>query len=93
MADQGAQESQGLPAEVVAKIDETVAGLSATRRKRKTIEGYATAADVQSYTAKQTIPSLHSASPSGITSIAVSDVQEGVFLTGGNDKIVQLYDR
>ncbi|TFY80184.1 hypothetical protein EWM64_g3824 [Hericium alpestre] len=82
-----------LPADVVAKIEETHQALSAVRKKRKAPAEYATPAQVKTFTAKHTIPSLHSASPAGITSIAVSSTNPSQFLTGGNDKIVQLYDR
>ncbi|KAJ3826033.1 nuclear matrix protein NMP200 [Lentinula raphanica] len=85
--------AESLPKEVVARIDETHQTLSAARKKRKAPEGYATAAEIKTYTAKHTIPSLHSASPAGITSLAVSRSNPDQFLTGGNDKIVQLYDR
>ncbi|KAG6837864.1 hypothetical protein H0H93_013017 [Arthromyces matolae] len=84
---------EGLPAEIVARIDETHQALSAARKKRKAPAGYTTAAEVKTFTAKHAIPSLHSASPSGITSLAVSRITPSQFLTGGNDKIVQLYDR
>ncbi|KAL4257300.1 Pre-mRNA-processing factor 19 [Pleurotus pulmonarius] len=75
------------------KPNETHQSLSAARKKRKPPVGYSTPADVKTYTAKHTIPSLHSSSPPGITCIAVSQSQPSQFLTGGNDKIVQLYDR
>lgn len=84
---------EGLPASVVSKIDETHASLSSARKKRKPPAGYANAAEVKTYTAQHSIPSLHSASPAGITSLAVSRTNPSQFLTGGNDKIVQLYDR
>ncbi|KAF8078331.1 WD40-repeat-containing domain protein [Lyophyllum atratum] len=92
MNEEGAAE-EGLPASVIARIDETHQALSAARRKRKPPPGYATPAEVKTFTAKHTIPSLHSASPAGITSLAVSRMAPSQFLTGGNDKIVQLYDR
>ncbi|KAF8213536.1 nuclear matrix protein NMP200 [Mycena galopus ATCC 62051] len=82
-----------MPEEIVAQIDETHATLSAARKKRKPPPGYANAAEVKTFTAKHTIPSLHSSSPAGITSLAVSGTNPSQFLTGGNDKIVQLYDR
>ena len=41
--------------------------------------------------ATHTIPSLHSASPARITSLAVSRTSPSQFLTGGNDDFVQLY--
>lgn len=82
-----------LPKEVSAKIEELQATLSATRKKRKPSPGYATAADVKSFTPKHAIPSLHAASPAGITALAVSKKNPSQFLTGGNDKMVQLYDK
>lgn len=82
-----------LPKHVVDQIDETQQGLSATRKKRKAPAGYATPAEVKTFVAKQAIPSLHSASPTGMNSISISRVNSSQFLTGGNDKIVQLYDR
>ncbi|KAF9072733.1 WD40-repeat-containing domain protein [Rhodocollybia butyracea] len=85
--------AEALPTEIVAQIDETHQALSAARKKRKPPTGYATAAEIKQYTAKHTIPSLHSASPAGITSLAVSRSNPEHFLTGGNDKIVQLYDK
>ncbi|KAF9023392.1 Prp19-domain-containing protein [Hymenopellis radicata] len=85
--------AQALPQEVVEQIDQTQAALSSTRKKRKPPTGYVGPADVKTFTAKHTIPSLHSASPAGITSLAVSRSSPSQFLTGGNDKIVQLYDR
>ncbi|PPQ70996.1 hypothetical protein CVT26_014258 [Gymnopilus dilepis] len=92
MGDAGAAEA-GLPANIVAQIDETHQNLSAARKKRKPVAGYATAAEVKTFTATHTIPSLHSASPAGITSLALSQANPSQFLTGGNDKVVQLYDR
>ncbi|PFH50770.1 hypothetical protein AMATHDRAFT_3625 [Amanita thiersii Skay4041] len=92
MTDEGTSE-EALPAEVVAKIDETHQALSSARKKRKPPADYTSVADVKTFTSKHTIPSLHSASPSGITSLAISHANPSQFLTGGNDKIVQLYDR
>jgi len=88
-----AQDAGGLPENIVKQIDETHQTLSASRKKRKAPAGWATPAEVKTFTAKHTIPSLHSSSPSGITSIAISQSNPSQFLTGGNDKIVQLYDR
>ncbi|KAG1885581.1 nuclear matrix protein NMP200 [Suillus subluteus] len=59
----------------------------------KEIPGYTSTAEVKTFAAMHTIPSLHSASPAGMTSLAVSRLNPSQFLTGGNDKIVQLYDR
>lgn len=92
MAEDGPTEER-LPKSIVAKIDEMHETLSAARKKRKPPPGYSNAAEVKTFTAKHTIPSLHPASPAGITSLAVSRTNPSQFLTGGNDKIVQLYDR
>lgn len=76
--------------------------LSTARRKRKAPATYVSQAQVRTFKTKHTIPSLHSASAAGINSIAVSSTaspdggnpeEPSLFLTGGNDKIVQLYDR
>src|SRR5262245_42980671 len=88
----GGQE-ETLPKDIMAQIDQTHQTLSATRKKRKPPPDYITSAEVKKFTAKHTIPSLHSSSPAGITAIAVSQSNPSQFLTGGNDKIVQLYDR
>ena len=82
-----------IPKTIVAQMDETHQVLSAARKKRKVPPGYVSSATVKTYTAKHTIPSLHSSSPAGITSLAISRTNPSQFLTGGNDKIVQLYDR
>jgi len=84
---------EGLPKFIVSQIDETHQALSAARKKRKPPAGYSNANELKTFTAKHTIPSLHSASPAGITSLAVSCTNPSQFLTGGNDKVVQLYDR
>ncbi|TFK76762.1 WD40 repeat-like protein [Pluteus cervinus] len=92
--DAGAAASEEtLPATILAQIDETHQALSAARKKRKPPPGYATAADVKTFALKHTIPSLHSASPAGVNSLVVSRLNPTQFLTGGNDKVVQLYDR
>lgn len=87
------QAEESLPANVIAQIDETHQTLSATRKKRKAPAGYATAAQLKAFKATHTVPSLHSSSPAGITALAVSQVNPSQFLTGGNDKVVQLYDK
>jgi pre-mRNA-processing factor 19 len=86
MTDAG-EDAGALPAPVMQQIEETYQALSSVRKKRKAPAGYITPAQVKSFTAKHTIPSLHSSSPSGITSIALSRLNPDQFLTGGNDKI------
>jgi pre-mRNA-processing factor 19 len=92
MSDVG-EEGGGLPASVANQIEETYQTLSAARKKRTHPSNYATPAQIKKFSARHTIPSLHSSSPAGITSIAISRTNPSHFLTGGNDKIVQLYDR
>lgn len=75
--------------------------LSSARRKRKAPATYISATQVRTLKPKHTISSLHSASTPGINSLAISSIppeggnadEPSLFLTGGNDKIVQLYDR
>jgi len=95
MAEQtdAAESAPGLPAEVVDKIDQMNQALSVTRKKRKAPAGHTTVAKMKTFTAQHSIPSLHAASPAGITALALSGTQPGVFVTGGNDKVVQVYDR
>lgn len=92
MIENGAAE-EGLPAAIISQIDDTHQTLSAARKKRKPPTGYASTSEIKSFTATHTVPSLHSASPSGITALAISQANPTQFLTGGNDKVVQLYDR
>ncbi|CCO27884.1 pre-mRNA-processing factor 19 [Rhizoctonia solani AG-1 IB] len=95
-------ESGVLPAEISKEIVETQEKLSSARRKRKAPASYVSTAQVRTFKPKTTISSLHSASTAGINSLAISSVtppdggnadEPSLFLTGGNDKIVQLYDR
>ena len=91
MAD--ATETKALPENILKQVEETSQKLTAVRRKRKAPEGYITSEGIKTFTAKHTIPSLHSPSPAGITALAISKTNPSQFLTGGNDKVVQLYDR
>jgi len=91
MTENGTTEGS-LPASVVSAIDEKHQVLSAARRKRKAPQGYTPAEDVKQFAVTKSITALHSASPAGITSLAVSTAHPTQFLTGGNDKVVQLYD-
>jgi pre-mRNA-processing factor 19 len=83
----------GLPESTLNQIDETHKKLSAARKKRKAPAGYVTQEEVKTFAPTHTVPSLHASSPSGVTALAVSQANSSQFLTGGNDKIVQLYDR
>ncbi|KAG8846599.1 hypothetical protein FRB96_001943 [Tulasnella sp. 330] len=91
--DAATQPQNALPAEVSTIIEETHASLSAIRKKRKAPTDYVKPADVKTYKSVHTIPSLHSSTPSGINAIVLSTSTPSHFLTAGNDKHVQLYDR
>ncbi len=98
MAEQSdaAESAPGLPAEVVDKIDQMNQALSVTRKKRKAPAGHTTVAKMKTFTAQHTIPSLHAASPAGITALALSGTERHAarrVRDGRNDKVVQVYDR
>jgi pre-mRNA-processing factor 19 len=84
---------EGLPEAVVSRIDEVYQTLSAARKKRKPPPVQSTLAQVKKLTKKHTISSLHSSSHAGINALALSSATPSHVLTGGNDKVVQLYDR
>lgn len=56
--------------------------LSATRKKRKPAEGYATPADLKTYTQSATVPSMHGTKPPGISALDLAKDGE-VLVTGG----------
>ena len=87
-----AEDANTMPDDTKAIIEETLAALSAGRKKRKMVAGYVTIDDVRGFAPKQTIPSLHASSPAGINTMDVSSKSPSVFVTGGNDKVVQVYD-
>ena len=86
------EDANAMPDDTKAIIEETLAKLSAGRKKRKMADGYATIDGVRGFAPKQSIPSLHASSPAGINAIDVSSKFPSVFVTGGNDKVVQVYD-
>jgi pre-mRNA-processing factor 19 len=86
------EDANAMPDDTKAIIEETLAALSAGRKKRKMVDGYVTIDDVRGFAPKQSIPSLHASSPAGINAIDVSSKSPSVFVTGGNDKVVQVYD-
>ena len=87
------EETGVLPENAKKQIDEKYEALSAARKKRRAPAGYLKPDEIKKFTAKHTIPSMHSASTAGITALALSQNNPSQFLTGGNDKTVQLYDR
>ncbi|KAJ3015719.1 UNVERIFIED_CONTAM: hypothetical protein HDU68_012590 [Siphonaria sp. JEL0065] len=89
----------GVNSEIAAVMDETATALSKTRKKRKAPAGTATLEEIQSYSAKSEIPSLHSTTHPGISSIDLLSVpafantdKENWVLTGGNDGSVLVSD-
>jgi len=89
----GAPQEGALPKDIIDEIDGAQQSLSVTRKKCKIPWGYTSPADMKNFTTKHTTSSLDLPSPAGMTSIALSRPSPGQFLTGGNDKPVQLYDR
>lgn len=85
-------ETAALPQHILDKIEETQQALSSTRKKRKVLAGYTTPAQIKTFVQRHVVSSLHSPSPAGINALALSRLSPGQFVTGGNDKIVQLYD-
>ena len=88
----GAPQEGAIPKDIINEIDGTQWALSVTHKMCKVSSGYTSPADVKNFMTKHTISSLHSPSPVGMTSIALSQLSPGQFLTGGNDKVIQLYD-
>ncbi|KAF8342882.1 nuclear matrix protein NMP200 [Cantharellus anzutake] len=83
-----------LPDDVKAEVEETRQTLSSIRKKKtKPGPSYSTIRQISSFTSKHTITSLHSPSPAGVTALALSKQNPSQFISGGNDKIVQVYDK
>ncbi|KAE8210157.1 hypothetical protein CF319_g9435, partial [Tilletia indica] len=93
----GASSSQGVSEQVASVLSQTLERLSSQRRaksKRKAPDGYTTAADLQqSFEQSVSIPSMHSTKPPGIAALDLSPATSELALTGGNDKVVQVYNR
>ncbi|GMK58826.1 hypothetical protein CspeluHIS016_0602680 [Cutaneotrichosporon spelunceum] len=86
-----AEASGPLPPSVEEKIMETNAALSAVRKKRKPAPGYANAEAVKGYTEIKALGSMHGTKPPGVTALDLASDGKTI-VTGGNDKIVQVYD-
>lgn len=83
----------GLTEAVLERIDTTSKALMATRKKRQIPAGYASPGALKTYVQKTCIPSLHSTKPPGITCVKVTGLEDNLIITGGMDKVVQIYDR
>ena len=66
--------------------------LSAARKKRKIPIDYISSDDVGTFSKRHEITNLHKSSPSGINCLSLSRKSPNLFVTGGNDKIVQIFD-
>jgi len=84
----------GLPkaAAAVEAVDTLFKTLSASRKKRKVAADYISPSSLASFAQQTAIPSLHKSSPAGINTLVLSKNRPTQFWTGGNDKIVQLFD-
>lgn len=80
-------DGQGLPDEIIAKIEDVQQKLSSTRRKRPVPEEWTTAENVQAYDVKQTIDSQFT----GAKSLAV-DRSGDLFVCGDSDGTMGIYD-
>lgn len=80
-------DGQGLPESVLAKVDETQANLSATRRKRPVPAEWATGDAIATYDITSTVDTQFT----GTKSLAV-DATGDFFLCGDSDGTVGIYD-
>ncbi|MBW0534235.1 hypothetical protein O181_073950 [Austropuccinia psidii MF-1] len=83
----------GLSEAVLERIDTTSQTLMAKRKKRKVPPTYASSEAIKSYVQTTSIPSLHSTKPPGVTCLQVTGMDDTLVVTGGMDKVVQIYDR
>ncbi|KAJ3332616.1 hypothetical protein HDU76_013658 [Blyttiomyces sp. JEL0837] len=86
----------GVNEEIAKKMDEVAAELTQGRRKRKVKPEVATQDQIKSLSTTSEIPSLHSASTPGITSIdlfeSTGDDARSWVLTGGKDGALLIHD-
>ncbi|KAJ3075368.1 hypothetical protein HDU98_008322 [Podochytrium sp. JEL0797] len=89
---------QAVPKEIADTLDETAAALSKSRKKRKAPTGTATLDEIKSFTQQSEIPSLHSTTHPGITSLSLLNLpstqpeKQNWVLSGGNDGSVLIND-
>lgn len=80
-------DGQGLPDDVVAKVDATQASLQGTRRKRPVPEDWATGETIETYDVKSTADTQFT----GAKTLAV-DITGDFFLCGDSDGDIGVYD-
>lgn len=83
---------EGLPADVVTKLNKTNKTLSKGRKKRAKSATLATAEEVGSLALQGSQTGIHSSSNPGITSLSMPTPSSGIVLTGGADKHAVLFD-
>ncbi|KAG0656235.1 hypothetical protein C6P46_000391 [Rhodotorula mucilaginosa] len=88
--DAAAQE--GLPADAKQRVEQTVAALSATRKKRKPSPDAASVDEVKAFAQGTVIPSVHTTKPPGVSALTLAKNGE-LFVSGGMDKGVIVFDR
>jgi len=83
---------EGLTDAIKEQLDATHKKLSKGRKKRPMPDGLASVDDLKSYVVTSS-HTTHSASKPGILCLDLHPNKENLVLTGGKDKIVNLYDR
>ncbi|ORY05096.1 WD40 repeat-like protein [Basidiobolus meristosporus CBS 931.73] len=83
-------QEEGLTNAVIEKLTQTSQALSKTRKKRKAPAELTSVDAVRSYTQTSVVPALHSSTAPGITCLDL-DATNKLVLTGGHDKIAQIY--
>ncbi len=95
-ADQGEPDSKkkraGIPAEMIAKMDETCKSLSSARKKREISSTLASAGDIGGYDATVT-QAMHKTTSGGINAVAVKAGDDNTIATASNDHTVAIFDK
>ncbi|GAA5990215.1 hypothetical protein JCM10908_005877 [Rhodotorula pacifica] len=86
------QAAGGLPADAKQRVEQTVAALSATRKKRKPSPDAASVDEIKAFAQGTTIPSVHTTKPPGVAALTLAKNGE-LFVSGGMDKGVIVFDR
>ena len=80
-------DGQGLPEDIIAKVDQTQQRLQGTRRRRPVPDDWATGDDVQTYDVRSTADTQFT----GAKALAVDETGES-FLCGDSDGTIGIYD-
>jgi len=85
-------EQAGLTPAMISKMDAIAKTLSKGRRKRPTSEGLATPEMIKSFKAKGS-HTIHKSDKPGILCVDIHPSKQDLVLTGGVDKVAQLFNR